>query len=142
MKPTAIAAAALVALGLAACSADVASDSATSAPMASEAPEAVQEGPLPEFYSYDGWIGRWTGVEGMYLDVQTAGDGTYNLEMQWDLDHSGTFTGVGTAGGITFERDGETLTLDDTDGAATGLKHLDGKQDCLTVRAGEGYCRD
>ena len=34
----------------------------------------------------------------------------------------------------------ETITA--TDGEATGMKWLLDKQNCLTVRSGEGYCRD
>lgn len=41
-----------------------------------------------------------------------------------------------------FERGGETLRLTAGDGDATGLRYLFGKQDCLIVAEGEGYCRD
>ena len=50
----------------------------------------------------DGWIGRWQGPEGTYLEVAGA-DGKFEI---------------------------------------TGMKWLAGKTDCLTVRLGEGYCRD
>ena len=133
--------AALAMLALTACS-----QAADPAPEPSPTEEvAVAEVPSDEpnpVFTYDGWIGRWTGVEGMYLDVQPRGDGTYQLEMQSDLDTLGTYTGTSTAEGIAFERAGEMLVLRATDGAATGLKYLDGKSDCLTVREGEGYCRD
>ncbi|CAN5357683.1 hypothetical protein BH09PSE4_BH09PSE4_17630 [soil metagenome] len=89
------------------------------------------------------YSGRWTGVEGMYLVVakgQTAG--SYTLEMQYDLDHKGNFTGTANSDSIAFTRDGNPEVLRPTDGAATGLKYLSGKQECLTVKTGEGYCRD
>ena len=133
--------AALAMLALVACS--QAADPAPE-PLPAEdvvAAELPSDEPNPVF-TYDGWIGRWTSVEGMYLDVQPTGDGTYQLEMQSDLDTLGTYTGTSTAEGIAFERAGEMLVLRATDGAATGLKYLDGKSDCLTVREGEGYCRD
>jgi hypothetical protein len=122
---------------------DVATDPGVAAPMAADT-SAQDAGPAPEFYSYDGWIGRWIGVEGMYLNIQPTGDGTYQLEMQagTDADSRGTYVGTPVAAGIRFEREGERFTLNASDGAATGLKWLDGKQDCLTVRQGEGYCRD
>ncbi|WP_151955053.1 hypothetical protein [Sphingomonas sp. EC-HK361] len=85
--------------------------------------------------------GRWIGVEGMYLVVKPTAPDTYALEMQYDLDHKMTATGRAADDGIAFERDGKTLTLKPSDGAATGLKYLDGKRDCLTVAPGEGYCR-
>ena len=93
------------------------------------------------------WVGRWTGVEGMVLDIaRSAGEDRYQLTMQYDLDHKGTFEGIGTSeyegAAITFQRDGRRETLRETDGTATGLKYLAGKKDCLTVKSGEGYCRD
>lgn len=93
---------------------------------------------------YDDWVGRWVGVEGMYLDIAKAegGGGKYKLEMQYDLDHNGTYNGTSTEDGIKFTRADGTYTLHHTDGDATGLKYLAGKKDCLTVKQGEGYCRD
>lgn len=87
------------------------------------------------------YSGRWTGVEGMYLVVTPKPGGGVGLEMQWDLDHKGTFDGNVTPDGIQFVRDGVTETLKPSDGDATGLKYLAGKKDCLTVKSGEGYCR-
>jgi len=138
--------ASLAALSLAGCSqtsdAPEAPDTTVTPDAAgSEATAGADAGP-PAVFTHDGWIGRWTGVEGMYLDIQPAGDGTYTLEMQSDLDTKGNYIGTSTAEGISFERGGETLVLRPTDGAATGLKWLDGKQDCLTVKPSEGYCRD
>lgn len=101
--------------------------------------------PAPEVARY---FGRWTGVEGMYLVVSERAGGGVSLEMQSDLDHKGTYRGDvvdrGTGGGpaIAFVREGRTETLRPTDGAATGLKYLADKTDCLTVKPGEGYCRD
>jgi hypothetical protein len=88
------------------------------------------------------YLGRWTGVEGMYLVVAPKTGGGVTLDMQWDLDHKGTFDGSVTAEGLRFMRDGKAETAVHTDGDATGLKYLAGKKDCLTVKPGEGYCRD
>ena len=88
------------------------------------------------------YLGRWTGVEGMYLVVASKPRGGVTLEMQWDLDNSGTFDGTVTAEGLRFLRNDVAETAVHSDGDATGLKHLAGKQDCLTVKPGEGYCRD
>ncbi len=88
-------------------------------------------------------VGRWNGVEGMYLVVSKGtAPGRYRLEMQWDLDNKGVFDGTAKGDMIVFERKGVRQTLRPTDGAATGLKYLDGKAECLTVKPGEGYCRD
>jgi hypothetical protein len=88
-------------------------------------------------------LGRWTGVEGMFLQVSAgARPGTYRLEMQSDLETKTVVEGRAEGNTISFQRGGETRTLRPTDGAATGLKYLAGKTDCLTVAPGEGYCRD
>jgi hypothetical protein len=88
------------------------------------------------------YLGRWTGVEGMYLVVASKPGGGVTLDMQWDLDNKGTFDGSVTAQGLRFMRNGVAESAVHTDGDATGLKYLAGKQDCLTVKPGEGYCRD
>jgi len=91
----------------------------------------------------DSWAGRWTGVEGTYLVISKGkAPGTYRLEMQYTLDDKGTFEGKGTSKGIAFTRPDGDQVLTPSDGDATGLKWLAGKKDCLTVKSGEGYCRD
>jgi len=89
------------------------------------------------------YTGRWIGVEGMVLDIaSTATPGRYTLAMQWDLDNKGKFDGIATGDTISFDRNSIRETLRPTNGDATGLKYLFGKTDCLTVKPGEGYCRD
>jgi hypothetical protein len=91
----------------------------------------------------DAWIGRWKGVEGTYLAISKGdGPGRYKLEMQYTLDDKGDFGGAGSEQGIVFHRPDGDQVLRATDGDATGLKYLAGKKDCLTVKQGEGYCRD
>lgn len=54
-----------------------------------DSPANSSEGPAT-----DAWIGRWIGVEGTYLEISAGGEpGAYALEMQYDLDNSGTFEG-------------------------------------------------
>ncbi|MFD1034704.1 hypothetical protein ACFQ15_08570 [Sphingomonas hankookensis] len=88
------------------------------------------------------YLGRWIGVEGMVLNVSDPAQGEVKLDMQYDLDNKGQYTGTITPEGIRFQRNGETLLLRPSDGDATGLKWLAGKKDCLTVKPSEGYCRD
>lgn len=91
----------------------------------------------------DGWVGRWRGVEGLNLVIAKGeAPGTYSLDMQYSLDDKGVFVGTATAAGIAFTRPDGAQVLRPTDGDATGLKWLAGKKDCLTVKQGEGYCRD
>jgi hypothetical protein len=87
------------------------------------------------------YLGRWIGVEGMYLNVTRREEGGVTLDMQWDLDHRGTFQGSVTAEGLRFLRNGVAETAVFGNGDQTGLKWLAGKKDCLIVKPGEGYCR-
>ena len=88
----------------------------------------------------DAWVGRWNGPEGTYLTI--AGANGFYLVTVMDLDAPRSFDGVSVKGGIEFQRDGTTELLKHTNGDETGMKWLAGKTNCLTVKAGEGYCRD
>lgn len=95
--------------------------------------------------STDGWVGRWRGVEGLNLVIAkdaAAGPGHYRLTDQYSLDDKGVFKGEAVGDTIRFTRPDGDQILRATDGAATGLKYLATKKDCLTVKPGEGYCRD
>ena len=106
-----------------------------------EAAPPAAASPVPPADQKARYLGRWIGVEGMFLDVTSRPDGGVMLEMQWDLDHRGTFPGTITAKGLRFTRNGVDEIAVPTDGDATGLKWLAGKKHCLTVKTGEGYCR-
>lgn len=132
-------------LALAACSGPAA-DQPAAAPTAevaaaASAGNAVVSPVAPAKLQAD-YVGRWTGVEGMYLIVTARPESGVELEMQYDLDNKGTYTGSVTAEGLRFTRNGVAETATPSDGDATGLKYLAGKTDCLTVKPGEGYCRD
>ncbi len=88
----------------------------------------------------DAWVGKWTGPEGTWLDIGRS-DGAYRVTIR-DLDAARSFEGSPVAGGIAFQRNGVEEVIRATDGDATGMKWLAGRKNCLTVRAGEGYCRD
>ncbi len=103
---------------------------------------AAAADPVAAPHRYAAWAGKWTGVEGMYATITPGEPGKYKLEIQSDLDTKGTYDGSDSAGGISFKRGTETLTLAASTGDATGLKYLAGKKDCLKVKDGEGYCRD
>lgn len=93
----------------------------------------------------DKWIGRWRGVEGLNLVIARdpkRGAGHYILTQQYTLDDKGVFEGKGVGDTIQFHRPDGDQVLHETDGAATGLKYLATKKQCLTVKPGEGYCRD
>lgn len=92
------------------------------------------------------WTGRWTGPEGLFLDIRPAPGGKpgrYALTLKDSLDAQGGYAGVARGDFIAFTRNGRPLTIRAGSGDETGFKYLAGKQDCLIVVAGkEGYCRD
>ncbi|MFP3756282.1 hypothetical protein SB751_20565 [Cupriavidus sp. SIMBA_020] len=88
----------------------------------------------------DEWLGKWTGPEGTFLEL-AGGHGKYDVSVQ-NLDGQRQFEGRYANGAIEFERDGTKEVIRATNGAETGMKWLAEKKSCLTVRQGEGYCRD
>lgn len=88
----------------------------------------------------DAWLGKWNGPEGTYLQLD-GGDGQYEVTIQ-NLDGPATFQGTAVGDQVTFERNGVKETIRASNGVETGMKWLSEKSDCLTVRPGEGYCRD
>lgn len=105
------------------------------------APTTVATQPQAAPTAIDPLVGRWIGVEGMFLDVAPRTGGGVTMEMQWDLDHRGTFEGSVTAEGLRFMRNGVAEVAVPGNGDQAGLKWLAGKKDCLIVKSGEGYCR-
>ncbi|WP_336959767.1 hypothetical protein [Sphingobium aquiterrae] len=93
----------------------------------------------------DSWMGRWTGPEGLFLDIRAADDGTpghYALTIQDTLDRKADYAGMADGKGIGFTRDGKAFSIRPGSGADTGFKYLADKKDCLIVQKGkEGYCR-
>ena len=88
----------------------------------------------------DRWLGRWIGPEGTFLLLE-GGNGTYEVTIQ-NLDGPRRFQGTAVGEQIEFDRDGVKESLRATDGAGTGMKWLSDKSNCLTIRLGEGFCRD
>ena len=86
------------------------------------------------------WLGKWNGPEGTFLQL-VGSNGKYEVTIQ-NLDGPRTFQGHAAGDHVEFERNGVKESLRATNGAQTGMKWLSGKSNCLTVRAGEGYCRD
>lgn len=94
----------------------------------------------PAAVAPDQWLGQWTGPEGTFLRLD-GGQGKYKVTIQ-NLDGPRTFEGSANGAAVQFERNGVRETIRATSGAETGMKWLSEKTHCLTVRAGEGYCRD
>jgi hypothetical protein len=90
--------------------------------------------------SSDRWIGKWNGPEGTFLQL-AGGKGKYEVTIR-NLDGPRKFHGAAVGSGIEFERDGVKEVIRATNGDETGMKWLAGKSICLTVRVGEGFCRE
>lgn len=138
-SPWLLAAALALALSLAACGDRETADPTAPVP-ASPAPAPVPTPTPPPAPSTDQWIGQWNGPEGTFVRI-TGGGGHYEVTVQ-NLDGPRTFVGKTQGDTIEFERDGKLEALRASNGEQTGMKWLAEKKDCLTVRTGEGYCRD
>lgn len=88
----------------------------------------------------DKWLGQWNGPEGTFLRFE-GGKGKYEITIQ-NLDGPQTYQGSGVGNEIHFDRNGAKESIRATNGMETGMKWLSDKSDCLTIRPGEGYCRD
>jgi hypothetical protein len=86
------------------------------------------------------WLGQWKGPEGTFLRLE-GGKGRYEVTIQ-DLDGPRTYQGTAVGAQIQFDRNGKKESIRATNGTETGMKWLRDKSDCLTIRSGEGYCRD
>ncbi len=108
---------------------------ADSAPTSADSTTATIAAPVT-----DAWVGQWTGPEGTFLRIAGA-HGEYEITIQ-NLDGPSRYQGNAVDGQIQFERNGTKESIHPTNGADTGMKWLAEKSNCLTIRAGEGYCRD
>lgn len=88
----------------------------------------------------DQWLGRWTGPEGTFLEISRAGNG-YTILIQ-SLDGPATYEGAAVGDELKFQRNLKVEALRATNGSETGMKWLLDKKDCLTIKVGEGFCRD
>ncbi len=103
-----------------------------------ETPADNAASPLPT----DAWVGKWIGVEGLVLDVQPAGErGRYVLSVTL-LDGTKSYEGTADGDLIRFTRNGRPESVRAATGDQTGLKWLAGKQNCLMIQQGEGFCRE
>jgi hypothetical protein len=110
------------------------------APPAEPSPPAATPAPVVPKPATDQWVGQWNGPEGTFMAL-SGGGGQYEVIIR-NLDGPRTFAGTTAGDRIEFERDGVKESVRATSGAETGMKWLAEKKNCLTVRAGEGYCRD
>ncbi len=88
----------------------------------------------------DAWLGQWNGPEGTFLRLE-GGGGRYDITIQ-DLDGPRIYQGVSVGEQIHFRRNGAAESIRATNGVETGMKWLADKTNCLTIRAGEGFCRE
>ena len=102
--------------------------------------EAIQDNSPAAVNSTDQWLGQWNGPEGTFLRLEADG-GKYTVTIQ-NLDGPRSFEGISSGNTIRFERDSVQESIHASNGAETGMKWLSEKSNCLTVRTGEGYCRD
>jgi hypothetical protein len=104
-------------------------------PTTTSSSEAKKEGPFTD------WEGTWNGPEGTWLSLSTDVPGVYTIVIK-NLDGENKYRGTAEGSRIVFERNNKRETLQLTDGKGTGMKWLEGKQRCLALKEGEGWCKD
>jgi len=108
---------------------------------ANEDPVPGADADLAEALPTDAWIGKWTGVEGLFLDIaKTETPGSYKLTVGL-MDATNDYAGTASGETITFLRGGVKETIRPATGDETGLKWLAGKPNCLMIKQAEGFCR-
>lgn len=89
----------------------------------------------------DAWVGKWTGPEGLALEIAKLDTpGTYDIKITL-LDGANSYRGTGEGETIRFVRGGVAETIRKASGDETGLKYLAGKTNCLMIKPAEGFCR-
>lgn len=90
----------------------------------------------------DAWAGKWTGPEGLALEISKAATpGSYDVKITL-LDGTESYAGTAAGETIHFKRGGTQETIRKATGDETGLKYLAGKKNCLMIKQAEGFCRD
>jgi len=88
----------------------------------------------------DGWVGKWNGPEGTWLDIESSNVG-YEVEVK-DLDAAKKYDGVAKGDTIEFTRNGKTETVKAATGVETGMKGFEKETNCLvTTKGSEGFCK-
>lgn len=144
MKLLTVATSACALLLLSACNQPAANSQAEAPASAPEPAPAETPDSAPPSLVTDTWVGKWTGPEGLFLEIKAgATPGAYALTLKDNLDTQADYPAQATGDMITFTRAGKTETIRAGTGAETGFKYLADKRDCLIVVANtEGYCRD
>ncbi|MBB5685197.1 hypothetical protein [Sphingobium boeckii] len=108
---------------------------------ANEEPGVMNDESMADAPVTDAWIGKWTGPEGLALDIaKTEAPGSYKVTVNL-LDGAGSYAGTADGDVITFMRAGIKETIRAATGDETGLKYLAGKPNCLMIKQAEGFCR-
>jgi hypothetical protein len=114
------------------------------APPPTQAAPPTTQGPPPSTTlaarPTDAWLGRWSGVEGTYLELARAGD-RYAVTIA-DLDGPRSYEGAAVRDHLEFVRAGRTESIRPASGKETGMKWLADERNCLVITVGsEGFCR-
>ncbi len=140
MKPCKLKSLVLVAVFISACHQPGHETSATPQPPPTDSQPSEARESTPRPAKPDEWKGRWNGPEGTYVSISGHGN-DYVLEIA-DLDGPKSYAAKRAGDHLVFERNGLTESIRATDGKQTGMKWLQDRTTCLTIRSGEGFCRD
>jgi glucose/arabinose dehydrogenase len=85
------------------------------------------------------WQGSWDAPDGHFIRITRLDQG-YEVVIK-DAGGAQSFHGDDDGDVLKFERNGVTDTIRTSDGKGTGVAGLEGRNTCLVIRPGEGFCR-
>lgn len=95
--------------------------------------------------SIDTFLGRWTGVEGSFVDIVPKKEGYIITMARWDSKTQSmeyeSYPGYLSESKMTFKKNGVEQTITLTDGSGSGMKWLQNAKLCIKISSGDGYCK-
>ena len=93
----------------------------------------------------DSMLGRWTGVEGSFVDIVPSQKDYMVTLAYWDpvlqtMQYE-NHRAYAAASGISFKKNKVEHTITLTDGNGSGMKWLQNAKLCIKINPGDGYCK-
>lgn len=93
----------------------------------------------------DSMLGRWTGVEGSFVDIVPNQKDYMVTLAYWDpvlqtMQYE-NHQAYAAASGISFKKNKVEHTITLTDGNGSGMKWLQNAKLCIKISPGDGYCK-
>lgn len=116
------------------------------APQQQQADDTVADttgGPISGDLATDPWLGLWPGPEeaAAALEIRRDEQGAYSIVIT-TAGSAQTYPAQSAGNGlISFTRDGAAEEITAGNGDDTGIPAFAGRENCLVIKHGEGFCR-